>query len=136
MLAGESASLRPLLEPLYEDFAVLNRRIKETLHRWQLRRERGVEVLNDHRDHRYDAVVLADLRAAHAAADAWLEPLARLRPRYASAREQLSRALARAMTGDVAAVAGVTNDSFHLVWWQLHADLLQMLGRERGPDDA
>ncbi|MEW6272591.1 MAG: hypothetical protein AB1689_25205 [Thermodesulfobacteriota bacterium] len=136
VLAQEAASLRPLIEPRYGEFAALNRRVKATLHRWQVRHRRGLDELNDHRDARYDGQVLAELRATHAAADAWLAPLAAVRARYASLRDRLATMVARALSGDKAAVAGVTADSFHLAWWQLHADLLQVLGRERGPDDV
>ncbi|HEY8517601.1 MAG TPA: hypothetical protein VIS07_18980 [Candidatus Binatia bacterium] len=136
VLAREADTLRPWLEPRYGAFMALDRRVKQALHRWQVRTDLGADRPNDHRDRRYDALVLAELRAVHAEADAWLAPLAAARRRYASLRARLAGALERAARGDVRAVAGVVGDSFHLAWWQLHADLLRILDRERGPEDA
>lgn len=136
VIEAEASSLRPFVAPLDAEFGALNRRVKQILYRWQVRVDRTTEVLNDHADPRYDAQVLADLRAVHLAADRLLARLEPLRARYASLRRRLAAALARAGAGERGAVAGVTGDSFHAAWWELHADLLLVLGRGRGPDDA
>lgn len=136
VVAAEAACLRPSVAPLDAEFAALNRRVKQILYRWQVRVDRTTEVLNDHTDARYDLQVLADLRAVHLAADRLLARLEPLRARYASLRRRLAAALARAGGGERGAVAGITSDSFHAGWWELHADLLAVLGRARGPDDA
>lgn len=136
VVAAEAAALRPLVTAIDAEFVALNRRVKQILHRWQVRVDRTTEVLNDHGDARYDALVLADLRTAQHAAERLLAPLAALRGRYASLCRRLAAALARALAGERGAVAGVTGDSFHAAWWELHADLLRVLGRARGADDA
>lgn len=136
VIEAESSSLRPFVAPLDAEFGALNRRVKQILYRWQMRAVGSTEVLNDHADARYDAQVLADLRAVHQAADRLLARLEPLRARYASLRRRLADALARAGDGARGAVAGVASDSFHAAWWELHADLLAVLGRTRGPDDA
>jgi hypothetical protein len=133
---SEALLLRPHVAAIDERFAVLNRRVKEILLRWQVRVDGATEVPNDHRDARYDARVLAELRAVHEGADELLARLAPLRARYASLRERLRDTLARASAGERSAVAGVTGDSFHTAWWQLHGDLLAMLGRARSSADA
>lgn len=133
---GEAALLRADVAALDDAFRALNRRVKQILLRWQMRADRSTEVPNDHSDARYDAHVLSDLRAAHADADPLLARLEPLRARYASYRWRLRDAIARAGRGERAAVTGVTGDSFHSAWWELHGDLLAMLGRARGADDA
>jgi pyruvate,orthophosphate dikinase len=136
IVASEALLLRPHVAAIDDRFAALNRRVKEILLRWQVRVDGATEVPNDHRDARYDAGVLAELRAVQASADELLEGLAPLRTRYASLRARLRDALARASAGERSAVAGVTGDSFHTAWWQLHGDLLAMLGRARSSADA
>jgi hypothetical protein len=136
VVQGEAALLGPTVAGLDAAFVVLNRRVKEILLRWQVRVAGTTEVPNDHRDSRYDALVVADLRAAHGEADRLLARLAPLRARYASLRQRLAAAIERASAGERGAVAGVTGDSFHGAWWELHGDLLAMLGRARGADDV
>lgn len=135
VVARERRALARFVTPIDAEFGTLNRRVKQILHRWQVRVDCTTEVLNDHRDAGYDAAVLAELRAAHTAADRLLARLAPLRVRYDSLRRRLASALERAAAGDRSAVAGVTTDSFHGAWWELHADLLAVLGRVRGPGD-
>lgn len=136
VIAAEAAVLRASVAPLDAEFAILNRRVKQLLLRWQVRVDRTTEVPNDHTDRRYDRQVLAELATVHDAADALLAALAPLRPRYASLRQRLRDALERARGGDHRAVAGVSGDSFHGAWWELHGDLLAILGRARGDADA
>jgi DNA-binding MarR family transcriptional regulator len=136
VVAAEHAALRAHAQRIDAEFAVLNGRVKQILLRWQVRTDRPTQVPNDHSDRRYDQRVLAELRDVHRAADALLAQLEPLRPRYASLRRRLQDTLARALAGDVRAVAGVTGDSFHTAWWELHGDLLAILGRTRGEADA
>lgn len=136
VIEGERVCLGAAVAAIDDAFADLNRRVKHVLLRWQVRLDRATQIPNDHSDVRYDRAVLADLQALHASADQILARLAPLRPRYASLRRRLREALARALHGDRAAVAGVTGESFHAAWWELHADLLAVLGRARGDADA
>lgn len=136
VIAAERDALSAAVLTIDAEFAGLNRRVKQILLRWQVRTDRATQIPNDHGDARYDRAVLAELRDVHRAADALLDRLAPLRPRYASLRRRLRDALARAFAGDVRAVAGVTGDSFHTAWWELHGDLLAVLGRARGAADV
>ena len=92
--------------------------------------------LNDHSDPVHDAEVLADLSGAAARAATLLVNLAELRPRYAAFRTRLIQAAERAAQGERDSVCGLGRDSFHTAWWQLHTDLLMLLGRERTSEDA
>ena|GEM_PF-2987373 len=136
VIAAEGNVLRAPVTAIDGEFAALNARVKRILLRWQVRADRPGAVPNDHSDARYDRGVLAELQDVHRAADALLSHLGGLRPRYASLRRRLRDTLARAGFGDVRAVAGTTADSFHSAWWELHADLLAVLGRPRGEADA
>jgi len=136
VVAAEGTLLRSHVAALDDEFRALNGNVKQILLRWQVRVDRTTEVLNDHSEARYDSLVLADLRAAQLAADRLLERLVPLRVRYADLRRRLREALARAAAGDRAAVAGVAADSFHTAWWELHGDLLAILGRARGASDV
>lgn len=136
VIESEGVALRACVARIDADFATLNRRVKQILLRWQVRTDRATEGPNDHSDARYDRAVLAELRVVHDAADDLLAHLEPLRPRYASLRRRLRAALARALAGEHRAVAGITGDSFHTAWWELHGDLLAILGRARGADDV
>lgn len=136
VILAERGALRPAIAAIDEQFAVLNARVKQVLLRWQVRCDRPAGMLNDHADERYDRAVLSELRDVHGAADTLLAHLDGLRPRYASLRRRLRDNLGRALAGDVRAVAGVAGDSFHTAWWELHGDLLAVLGRVRGEADA
>jgi hypothetical protein len=52
-------------------------------------------------------------------------------PRLAHYPQRLSAALARATAGDSRAVAHPLDDSYHQVWFELHEDLLSLLGLAR-----
>lgn len=136
VIAAERGALATAVGAVDAEFAALNGRVKQILLRWQVRVDRPTQVPNDHADARYDRAVLAELRDVHHAADALLVHLEPLRARYANLRHRLRDALARALAGDVRAVAGVTGDSFHTAWWELHGDLLAVLGRTRGAGDV
>ena len=48
-------------------------------------------------------------------------------------RRRLAEALARASAGETDYVSGVRVASYHTVWFELHEDLLRLLGRTREP---
>lgn len=129
--ARERAQLAVHVSPRFATFARLDRDVKDVITRWQIRLVGGVSVANDHRDRAYDRGVLAELLAVCEAAVAWLAPLAELRSRYIRYGERLSSGAARAAAGEGAWVCGLGVDSVHSVWWQLHGELLLLLGRSR-----
>jgi DNA-binding MarR family transcriptional regulator len=136
VLERERAAFGADVAARYARFRALDRALKEAITRWQVRTVGGVEVANDHRDRAHDAAVLAELVDVGARAVAWLEPLARRRSRYRGYRGRIEAALARVRAGEVGWIAGVGVDSLHSIWWQLHGDLLAILGRARGASDA
>jgi hypothetical protein len=131
-IAGEldAAGARAAVAAAYERFLVLNPELLDLCTAWQLRSAGGVLVPNDHTDPGYDARVVGrftdfDRRAAAVCAD-----LAAALPRFGRYRVRLADALARARSGE----PGYLTDnlsSYHLVWFQLHEDLLATLGIPR-----
>lgn len=121
---------------LYGRFRTLDRDLKEAITRWQVRTVGGVQIPNDHRDPTHDAAVVADVCELGRAAVAWIGPLARRRTRYRRYGDRLATAVARIEGGEVGWIAGIGVDSLHTVWWQLHGDLLGVLGRTRAASDA
>lgn len=136
VLVRERESLGVEIEGLLPAFDRSNASLKELLRRWQLRPLGPTTVVNDHADSAYDDRVLADLGALIAEAESWLDRLPTAPPRYARYRARLAAAVKRAGQGEPAFVSGLDVDSVHSIWWQLHADLLAVAGRERGEDDA
>jgi hypothetical protein len=52
-------------------------------------------------------------------------------PRLRVYQDKLMAALESAEAGDVAAVSDARTDSYHTVWFELHEDLLRLMGRQR-----
>ncbi|MFM8408784.1 MAG: hypothetical protein ACKOCT_00770 [Alphaproteobacteria bacterium] len=135
-IARERHALGPETASLAERFDDLNRRVKAAITDWQVVRVGSAVVPNDHSDPRRDAAVLDRLAQAGAAAGQLLRPLSRARRRIAVLLSRLDEALSRAVAGGGEWVCGLGVESVHAVWWNLHAELLALLGRERGEADA
>ncbi|TDB95750.1 transcriptional regulator [Nonomuraea longispora] len=132
-IAGEleAGGARPAVAAAYERFLVLNPELLDLCTAWQLRRIDGVMVVNDHDDPAYDTRVLGrfadfDRRAALVCAE-----LAAALPRFGRYRTRLAEALDRAHSGELEYVANHVASSYHIVWAQLHEDLLATLGIPR-----
>jgi hypothetical protein len=99
----------------YDDFLVLNPELLDLCTAWLTRPDANVLTLLADFDQRADAVCAALSSALH---------------RFARYRVRLTDALTRAQAGQH---AFVTNDleSYHVVWFQLHEDLLATLGISR-----
>ncbi len=123
-------------EAALDAFLALDQRMKTTVTAWQMREVDGAQAFNDHADAAYDAAVLADLAALHAAALAWFEAHASGPAGLAVYRARLERALAAAQGGDQRYVASPRVDSYHGIWFELHEDLIQLAGRNRADEVA
>lgn len=120
----EASGACPALHVTVEDFESRhNPRLVRVITEWQLhpstdRGDSSVEVLRELTD-------LAD------ALSALVAELAALLPRFARYPRQFSAALEKARAGDDQWVAGVGVLSCHIVWAELHEDMLSSLGRGR-----
>jgi hypothetical protein len=123
----------PGADAAYAAFEKVNRELLALMTRWQTVTVGGEAVPNDHTDADYDARILDELARLDAEAGPVLDVLAGLVPRLGVHRRRLSDALDRASAGETDYVSGVRVASYHTVWFELHEDLLRLLGRTREP---
>jgi hypothetical protein len=131
-IAGEleAAGTRAAVAAAYDDFLVLNPELLDLCTAWQMRSVDGVVTMNDHADPAYDARVLDRFVDFDRRAEAVCAALSAALPRFRRYRVRLADALARARSGALDHVADSTS-SYHIVWFQLHEDLLATLGIAR-----
>jgi hypothetical protein len=122
----------PAASETYERFERINRELLSLFTDWQMVPAAGGErVPNDHSDPDYDTGVIDRLGAQHERAERVLDSFAELEPRLGLYKERLDSAYDKALAGEHEWVSGARIDSYHTVWFELHEDLLRMLGRER-----
>jgi hypothetical protein len=122
----------PAASETYERFERINRELLALFTDWQMIPSAGGErVPNDHSDPDYDTEVIDRLGAQHERAERVLDSFAALEPRLGLYKERLDSAYDKALAGEHEWVSGARIDSYHTVWFELHEDLLRMLGRER-----
>ncbi len=131
LLAEEGLRGHPSLTECYERFLGLNKRVLRVSSDWQLRRDGGVEVPNDHSDPSYDGDVIERLAELHDRVRLCLEKIGGCAPRFAPYAARLDACVARLRAGDRTAFTAPLAESYHTVWFELHQDLLLTLGLER-----
>ena len=115
----------------HERFETINRELKQLMTAWQTIEIDGESVLNDHANKDYDDRLIDRLGALHERAEAILGQLATGLPRLAIYARKLEAALEKAEDGAIEWVSGARIESYHTVWFELHEDLLRILGRTR-----
>jgi hypothetical protein len=128
-LAAELAETgaRDTITKAYQDFLVLNPELLDLCAAWQ---SRGGSTPNDHTDPDYDARVLDRLTDLHERVTAVCGELSSALPRFERYRSRLTRALVRVRAGRLDYVTDAM-ESYHVIWFQLHEDLLVTLGIPR-----
>jgi hypothetical protein len=126
----DATGARATVAAVYEDFLVLNPELLDLCTAWQLRPVDGAVTPNDHSDPAYDTRILDlftdfDRRAADVC-----DRLSAAVPRFRRYRDRLGHALARAKAGELQYLTDGFA-SYHIVWFQLHEDLLATLGIPR-----
>jgi hypothetical protein len=122
----------PAASEAYERFERINRALLELFTDWQMIPAAGGErVANDHSDADYDTGIVDRLGVQHERAEKVLDSFAELEPRLGIYKVRLDEAYDKALAGEQEWVSGARIDSYHTVWFELHEDLLRMLGRER-----
>jgi hypothetical protein len=122
----------PAATETYERFERINRELLSLFTDWQMVPSAGGErVPNDHSDADYDTGIVDRLGDQHERAEKVLDSFAGLEPRLGIYKERLDSAYDKALAGEHEWVSGARIDSYHTVWFELHEDLLRMLGRER-----
>jgi pyruvate,orthophosphate dikinase len=112
-------------------FEAINHDLKQLITDWQTMNVGGRQVANDHSDAAYDEKIVDRLVRLHDKAVPVLEALARSLPRYTRYLARLDTALARVEDGERAWLSDATIASYHTVWFELHEDILRVLGRAR-----
>lgn len=115
----------------YERFEAINRDVKGLVTKWQTMTVAGEEVPNDHSDKDYDAKCVDDLGTLHERFEPILKDMTKALPRLEAYARRLEIALEKLEGGEEAYFSAPKIDSYHTVWFELHEDLLRMLGRTR-----
>jgi hypothetical protein len=119
----------------YGDFEKINISLKQLITSWQVIEVQGTVLTNDHSDEAYDSKVIDRLGALHERADRILAALASQLPRMQIYRDKLTKALEKAEDGAIEWVSDARTESYHTLWFELHEDLLCMMGRTRDERD-
>jgi hypothetical protein len=115
----------------YEGFERLNVGLKQLITDWQTAPVAGNRVPNSHADQAYDAGIIDRLGQLHERAEDVLARLAGVEPRFRLYRDKLLAALEKAEDGKIEWVSDARIESYHMLWFELHEDLLRLMGRER-----
>jgi len=114
-----------------ERFERINAELKQLITDWQVMDVGGQKVRNDHANRDYDARILDRLGALHERFTPILNALAQAVPRLRIHLQKLEHALEQAEAGALQWVSDAKLESYHTVWFEMHEDLLRILGRER-----
>ena len=115
----------------YFGFEKINPELKGVITDWQTMDVRGERRANDHSDQAYDDKVIDRLSALHERAEPVFAGLARGLPRLSIYAGKLEAALDKAEDGGIEWVSDIHRESYHTVWFELHEELLRIMGRER-----
>jgi len=115
----------------YDRFERVNLELKQIVTDWQMLDVGGQKVRNDHSSADYDAAVLDRLSDLHERFALILTQLIEDLPRLAIYRRKLEHALEEAEAGRIEWISDAKRESYHTVWFEMHEDLLRVLGRTR-----
>lgn len=115
----------------YDRFERINMALKQLITDWQMIEVGGQRVRNDHSNKEYDSRILDRLGDLHERYLPILKQLTQRLPRLAVYGTKLQHALEQAEDGAVQWVADAKLESYHTVWFEMHEDLLRILGRQR-----
>ncbi len=132
-LEVDATGARPVVAAVHERFLPLNARFQEAVTRWQIRLLPGAPMAaNDHADHQWDDRVLEVLGSIERRLRPLESELTSVLSRFGGYSDRYGLALDKAIEGETRWVDGVGIDSCHVVWMQLHEDLLASLRITRG----
>jgi hypothetical protein len=115
----------------YDQFERINTQLKLLITDWQTMDVGGKRVPNDHSSADYDRHLIDRLGALHERAEPVLDRMAKEVPRLSVYPRSLIAALEKAEDGAIEWVSDAKRASYHTVWFEMHEDLLRILGRER-----
>jgi hypothetical protein len=131
----DAADARAVVSGVHRRFLPLNSRFQDAATRWQIRPAPGAPMaFNDHTDHRWDDRVLEALDSVGRQLGPLDGELSATLARFSGYSDRYGAAFEKASRGQGRWVDGISIDSCHVVWMQLHEDLLATLGLDRGHD--
>ncbi|HEX6388098.1 MAG TPA: helix-turn-helix domain-containing protein [Solirubrobacteraceae bacterium] len=133
LIAAERESVdQDALRAAYEEFDEHNTALKQVVTAWQMRDGEP----NDHTDATYDAGVVEQLAALHERFAPLVDRMVAAAPRLAPYPARFANAIAQVQAGDHSFIARPIADSYHTVWFELHEDLIGLLGLSRQEEAA
>ena len=105
--------------------------LKALITAWQTISVGGERIANDHSSKAHDEAVIDRLGDLHERADRIFGRLSAHHPRLNFYSTRLLSALEKAEDGAVEWVSDAKIESYHTLWFELHEDLLRMVGRQR-----
>lgn len=121
---------RPELHRWHDRFEHVNELMLAAFNAWQLVRVGGEEIRNDHTDAAYDDKVMSRIDGIIAKVEQLLDQIARQVPRFARYGTRLNEAMDAAQR-DRRFVSDPRVESVHNIWFEMHEDILLLLGKER-----
>jgi hypothetical protein len=121
----------PQFKAGYEAFERLNGALKQLITDWQTVGIGSERVPNDHSNKDYDRKIIDRLGELHERAEVVLAQLGSALPRMRVYSEKLLQALEKAEDGAITWISDPKIESYHTLWFELHEDLLRLMGRER-----
>lgn len=118
-------------ENAYLAFERVNKTLKQVITDWQTISVGGNKVANDHSDRAHDEAVIDRLGDVQEQVEPILAALSKGWPRMDFYAKKLLAALEAAEDGEHEWVSDIRRDSYHTVWFELHEDLLRIMGRVR-----
>ena len=115
----------------YEQFEIINSELKQLITDWQTMEVGGKRVSNDHSDKDYDADIIDRLGDLHERFEPVLDRMIAGLARMKVYKQKLEAALEKAEDGDIDWVSAADVESYHTVWFEMHEDLLRILGHTR-----
>ncbi len=126
----EIRSQRKFLDA-YEKFEIINKELKLLITNWQTIKVGDQIIPNDHSDSEYDEKIIDKLGVIHEKFEPVLDIMVKSVERFANYSAKLTNALEKSEDGELEWVSDAQLDSYHTVWFELHEDLLRILGRIR-----
>ncbi len=115
----------------YEKFEIINKELKQLITNWQTIKVGDQIIPNDHSDSEYDEKIIDKLGVIHEKFEPVLAIMVESIGRFANYSAKLIKALEKSEDGELEWVSDAKLDSYHTVWFELHEDLLRLLGRSR-----
>lgn len=115
----------------YEKFEIINKELKQLITDWQTIKVGDQIIPNDHSDSEYDEKIIDKLGVIHEKFEPVLAIMVESIGRFANYSAKLIKALEKSEDGELEWVSDAKLDSYHTVWFELHEDLLRLLGRSR-----